>query len=66
MTLPLTGDLVFQDGFNVNGIERTPDGTGLLVVQTNTGLLFRVDPVTAPPPPSTSAAPCCPPVTASC
>ena len=46
VTLPLTGDLVFQDGFNVNGIERTPDGTGLLVVQTNTGLLFRVDPVT--------------------
>lgn len=45
-TLPLTGDVVFQAGFNVNGISRTPDGRGLLVVQTNTGLLFRVDPAT--------------------
>jgi sugar lactone lactonase YvrE len=44
--VPLTGDVVFQPGFNVNGISRTPDGTGLLVVQTNTGLLFRVDPAT--------------------
>jgi sugar lactone lactonase YvrE len=42
--LPLTGDLVFQTGFNVNGITRTPDGKGLLVVQSNTGRLFRVDP----------------------
>jgi sugar lactone lactonase YvrE len=46
VTLPLTGDVVFQEGFNVNGISRTPDGSGLLVVQTNTGLLFRVDPAT--------------------
>jgi sugar lactone lactonase YvrE len=46
VTVPLTGDLVFQGGFNVNGIERTPDGRGLLVVQTNTGGLFRVDPAT--------------------
>jgi sugar lactone lactonase YvrE len=45
-TLPLTGDLVFGEGFNVNGIERTPDGTGLIVDQSNTGLLFRVDPAT--------------------
>jgi hypothetical protein len=45
-TLPLTGDVVFQPGFNVNGISRTPDGKALLVVQTNTGLLFRVDPAT--------------------
>ncbi len=44
--LPLTGDLVVGPGFNVNGIERTPDGTGLLIVQTNTGLLFHVDPAT--------------------
>lgn len=43
-TVPLTGDLVYQDGFNVNGITRTPDGKGLLVVQSNTGGLFRVDP----------------------
>lgn len=44
--LPLTGDLVFQEGFNTNGISRTPDGSGLLVVQTVPGLLFRVDPAT--------------------
>jgi len=46
VTVPLTGDVAFAEGFNVNGISRTPDGTGLLVVQTNTGLLFRVDPAT--------------------
>lgn len=46
VTVPLTGDVAFQEGFNVNGISRTPDGSGLLVVQTNTGLLFRVDPAT--------------------
>lgn len=44
--IPLTGDLVFTEGFNVNGIARTPDGKGLLVIQSNTGLLFRVDPGT--------------------
>ena len=42
--VPLTGDLVYQEGFNVNGIARTPDGRGLLVVQSNTGFLFRVEP----------------------
>jgi sugar lactone lactonase YvrE len=46
VTVPLTGDLVFEEGFNVNGISRTPDGAGLLVIQSNTGLLFRVDPAT--------------------
>ncbi|MEJ3745033.1 superoxide dismutase [Actinomycetes bacterium KLBMP 9797] len=44
--LPLTGALVYQEGFNVNGIAPTPDGRGLLVVQSNTALLFRVDPRT--------------------
>ena len=42
--LPLTGDLVYGEGFNANGIESTPDGRALLVVQSSTGLLFRVDP----------------------
>ena len=46
LTVPLTGDLVFMPGFNVNGISRTPDGKGLIVVQSNTGGLFRVDPAT--------------------
>ncbi|MFC0533209.1 SMP-30/gluconolactonase/LRE family protein [Phytohabitans kaempferiae] len=44
--IPLTGDLVYGTGFNVNGIARTPDGRGLLVVQSNTGGLFRVAPDT--------------------
>ncbi|MBU8861085.1 MULTISPECIES: superoxide dismutase [unclassified Micromonospora] len=46
-TLPLTGD--FQQsgtGVNLNGIVPTPDGRGLIVVQSNTGTLFRVDPAT--------------------
>lgn len=36
----------YGDGFNVNGITPTPDGEALLVVQTSTGLLFRVDETT--------------------
>ncbi|MGA4867689.1 superoxide dismutase [Streptomyces lavendulocolor] len=44
--VPLTGDLVYTEGLNVMGAERTPDGTALLIVQANEGLLFRVDPRT--------------------
>jgi sugar lactone lactonase YvrE len=44
--LPFSGDLVYQPGFNVNGISRTPDGLALIVVQSNTASLFRVDPGT--------------------
>ncbi|GAA4701069.1 hypothetical protein Prum_059330 [Phytohabitans rumicis] len=44
--LPYSGDLVYQAGFNVNGIAPTPDGRALLVVQSNTGGLFRVNPAT--------------------
>jgi sugar lactone lactonase YvrE len=44
--LPLTGDFVLQDGFNANGIEVTPDGSRLVIVQSNTGMLFGVDPET--------------------
>ena len=36
-TLPLTGELQYTDGFNVNGIEASPDGRTLLVVQSNNG-----------------------------
>lgn len=42
--LPITGDVVYGPGFNANGIETTPDGRALLIVQSSTGGLFRVDP----------------------
>lgn len=44
--LPLTGDFVLQEGFNTNGIEVTPDGSRLVIVQSNTASLFTVDPET--------------------
>jgi sugar lactone lactonase YvrE len=44
-TLPLTGDWGPEPGF-ANGIERTPDGHGLLVIQSGTGKLFQVHPRT--------------------
>jgi sugar lactone lactonase YvrE len=46
VALPLTGDLVYGPGFNANGIALTPDHQALLVVQSTTGMLFRVDPAT--------------------
>lgn len=45
-SVPLTGDLVYRDGFNLNGIAATPDGATLYAVQSNTGALFRIDPTT--------------------
>jgi hypothetical protein len=42
--IPLSGDLQFADGFNVNGIDTAPGGHDLIVVQSNKGKLFRVDP----------------------
>ncbi|MGH2616197.1 MAG: SMP-30/gluconolactonase/LRE family protein, partial [Thermomicrobiales bacterium] len=39
-------DLV-QPGFNANGIVATPDGRYLLLVQSNTGNLYRIDTTTA-------------------
>ncbi|MBE1492665.1 SMP-30/gluconolactonase/LRE family protein [Plantactinospora soyae] len=44
--VPLTGDIVYGTGINANGIARTPDGRALVIVQSGTGLLFRVDPAT--------------------
>jgi hypothetical protein len=41
-TLPLSGDLQYVAGFNVNGIVAARGW--LIVVQSNTGRLFRVDP----------------------
>ena len=45
-TIPLSGDIAYTTGFNANGIDATPDGRWLVLVQSNTGLLFRVDPAT--------------------
>jgi len=46
-TIPLSGDFVFDPaGLNANGISETPDGKALIIVQTSTGTLFRVDPAT--------------------
>jgi sugar lactone lactonase YvrE len=41
--VPLTGDINFIPGFNVNGIDATRDGRTLIIVQSNTGKLFRVN-----------------------
>ncbi|GII01545.1 superoxide dismutase [Planobispora takensis] len=46
LPLPLTGDIVYGAGVNANGIAETPDGRSLLIVQSNTGTLFRVNPAT--------------------
>jgi hypothetical protein len=42
--IPITGDLVYEDGFNANGIEAVRNGRRLIVVQSNTGELFSVRP----------------------
>ena len=51
--LPLGGDMIQTPGFNLNGIV-AEDGF-LLVAQSSTGKLFRVDPATGVAPSSTSA-----------
>ena len=40
--LDLTEDIPYGDGFNLNGIVATEDGDYLIVVQSNTGNLFRI------------------------
>jgi sugar lactone lactonase YvrE len=42
--IPLTGDIVYQAGNNANGIEATRDGRTLVIVQSNVGKVFTVDP----------------------
>jgi streptogramin lyase len=46
VNVPLSGDIEFAEGNNSNGIAPTPDGKALLIVQSNKGLLFRVNPAT--------------------
>lgn len=41
-TVPLRGDIVYGEGFNLNGIVRSHGK--VLAVQSNTGLLFRISP----------------------
>jgi sugar lactone lactonase YvrE len=45
-TLTLSGDWEQVEGFNANGITTTPDRSGLLVINSTTGVLHRVDPAT--------------------
>jgi len=43
--IPLTGDIVYDPAVNnANGIVATPDGKTLIIVQSNVGKLFTVDP----------------------
>ncbi|HEX4817278.1 MAG TPA: superoxide dismutase [Nonomuraea sp.] len=44
--IPLSGDLQMGEGNNANGIAPSPDHRSLLIVQSNTGKLFEVDPAT--------------------
>jgi sugar lactone lactonase YvrE len=39
----LSGDIDYVSGFNVNGIDATPNGKTLILVQSNTGFLFTAD-----------------------
>jgi hypothetical protein len=45
-TIPLTGAFQLQLGFNENGIDATANGRWLVIVQSNAGKLFRVNPTT--------------------
>ena len=42
----LGGDFEQEDGFNANGIDATPNGKELVIVNSTAGKLFRVDPDT--------------------
>lgn len=44
--IPLGGDIVYEQGFNVNGIAATANGKTLVIVQSVTGKLFTVVPKT--------------------
>jgi sugar lactone lactonase YvrE len=45
-TIAYNGDYQHTAGNNANGIALTPDGRALIIVQSSTGFLFRVDPRT--------------------
>jgi sugar lactone lactonase YvrE len=45
-TVGLTGAMLALPGFNLNGIDATRNGKTLIAVQSNTGMLFRIDAAT--------------------
>jgi sugar lactone lactonase YvrE len=45
-TIALSGDFFLASGFNLNGIDATPNGKTLIAVQSNKGKVFRIDPTT--------------------
>ena len=45
-TIALGGEFVSVPGFNSNGIEATANGQWLLIINSTTGMLYRVDPRT--------------------
>jgi len=45
-TITLAPPFQLQGAFNANGIDATPNGRWLIIVQSSTGKLFRVDPTT--------------------
>jgi sugar lactone lactonase YvrE len=45
-TIPLSGEYQHIAGFNLNGIDATPDGTTLLAVHSTLGKLYTIDPET--------------------
>lgn len=46
VTVPLSGDYQHAAGFNLNGIDATPNGRWLIAVQTANGFLYRINPDT--------------------
>ncbi|MGW0805852.1 superoxide dismutase [Nonomuraea sp. NPDC002799] len=46
VTIPLSGAIQYTTGNNANGIAPSPDRRSLLIVQSNLGKLFEVDPAT--------------------
>jgi len=42
-TIPITGEFVYGPGFNANGIEAAKGGRKLIMVQSSTGKLFKVN-----------------------
>ncbi|HEU5086971.1 MAG TPA: hypothetical protein VFT99_05980 [Roseiflexaceae bacterium] len=43
-TIPLSGEWQQVAGFNANGIEATPNGDALIIVNSTVGALYKVDP----------------------